>query len=295
MQVLKTSMAALLLSLAALTSPVAQDQSRESWQRVDDVMAALGVKAGSHVADIGAGDGFFTLRLARVVGANGRVYAVDVSPAQLDRLQARVAAAALDNVEIIQGAQDDPRLPHGRLDAALVVNAYHEFEQPGAMLAHIGQALRPTGRLALVEPIARSARGRPRAEQERTHNLDAEHAEADLRAAGFQVRRLEDPFTTRPGGRDDEWLIVARPPGSTGRVRVEAPMPEIPFPDVERVQRADLVRLLEGAEVTVVDVRSAGEFAAGHIAGAVSVPLDAIIRRAPELRATGRSIVTYCS
>jgi len=278
-----------------LSWPIAQEQSRESWQRVDDVLEALGVGAGSHVADIGAGDGFFTLRLARAVGATGRVYAVDVSPAQLDRLRARVAAAALDNVEIIQGAQDDPRLPDDRLDAALVVNAYHEFEQNAAMLAHIGQALRSTGRLVLVEPIARAVRGQPRGEQERTHNLDAEHAEADLRAAGFRVRRLEDPFATRPGGRDDEWLIVATPPGANGGTPAEATTPQIPFPDIERVQRADLVRLLEAAEVIVVDVRSTGEFAAGHIPGATSVPLDTIVTRAPDLRAGNRPIVTYCS
>lgn len=295
MRALRTSTGTVLLALAMLAWPSAQDQSRESWQRVDDVIEALGVGAGSHVADIGAGDGFFTLRLARAVGATGRVYAVDVAPAQLERLRARVTAAALGNVDIIQGAQDDPHLPDDRLDAALVVNAYHEFEQPAAMLAHIDEALRPTGRLVLVEPIARSVRGRSRREQARTHNLDAEHAEADLRAAGFRIRRLEDPFTTRPGGRDDEWLVVATPPDAEGGAPAETTAPAIPFPDVARVERAELQRLLDAAGVTVVDVRSPGEFRTGHIPGAVLVPLDAIIRRAPELRAAGRPIVTYCS
>lgn len=187
-----------------------RDATREAWQKVPEIVAALGVRGGSSVADIGAGRGFFTTRLARTVGPGGRVYAVDVADDDLRRLRERVEEQGLSQVQVVEGERDDPRLPAGSIDAALIVNAYHEMREHQAMLAGIRRALRPGGRLVIVEPIVESRRGDPRDRQASSHEIEPKYVEADLRDAGFDVLELRDPFTTRPEG-DVEWLIVATP------------------------------------------------------------------------------------
>jgi predicted methyltransferase len=187
-----------------------RDETREEWQKVPEIVRALGIGDGSSVADIGAGGGFFTFRLARIVGAGGRVYAVDVAQDDLRRLRTRTSDEGLPQVEVVAGERDDPRLADGSIDAALIVNAYHEMRQHQAMLAGIRRALKPAGRLVIVEPIVQSRRGESREKQESSHEIEARYVEADLREAGFEVIELRDPFTKRPAG-DTEWLIVATP------------------------------------------------------------------------------------
>src|SRR5262245_42022559 len=102
-----------------------EEKQREAWQRVGDILRAMDARPGATVADIGAGDGFFTSRLAAAVGPSGRVYAVDISDSALERLRKRLDEQAIRNVTVINGTTADPRLPAGLLDAALIVNAYH--------------------------------------------------------------------------------------------------------------------------------------------------------------------------
>ncbi|MGH9346042.1 MAG: class I SAM-dependent methyltransferase [Vicinamibacterales bacterium] len=187
-----------------------RDETREEWQKVPEIVQALGIRSGSSVADVGAGGGFFTLRLAEVVGSAGRVYAVDVAEDDLRRLRERTTNAGLRQVEVIAGARDNPRLPDGAIDAVLIVNAYHEMSEHQAMLRAIRRALKPDGDLVIVEPIVESRRGGSRARQERSHEIEPKYVEGDLRDAGFDILELRDPFTRRPAG-DTEWLIVATP------------------------------------------------------------------------------------
>jgi precorrin-6B methylase 2 len=187
-----------------------REQRREQDQRVDDVLKALGVGAGSMVADIGAGQGFYTVRLARAVGDQGKVIAVDISDSALRQLRARVERDGLKNVEIIEGAADDPRLPAASLDAALIVNAYHEMTEYEAMLKKIRAALKPSGRLVILEPISPSRRRAARAQQTREHEIAPELVIGDLRDAGFKISNLEEPFASH-SHHGFEWLIVATP------------------------------------------------------------------------------------
>ena len=287
--------------LAASVPSVGQgwDESRrDAWQRVPDVVAALGLKDGSHVADVGAGDGYFTTRLSKAVGDSGAVYAVDISSQQLARLRARLEREGVQNVRTISGATDDPRLPEGRLDAALIVNAYHEMRQHQEMLAAIRRALRPEGRLVILEPISERRRGAARDAQERAHEIEARFVQADLEAAGFRVLRFEEGFTKRPSG-DTEWIIVASPAPSTPPIVEPAPAPDPEAdawlaPDV-RIDLARARALFDAGTAIFIDVRGSGMFEDGHIEGARMIDMGSLRDAAPALAASGKRIITSCS
>ena len=189
---------------------VSNDSRRESWQRVPDVFTAMGLAPGSTVADIGAGDGFFTTRLARAVGPTGKVYAVDISQGALDRLGRRVREEGLTNVEPILGSTSDPRLPAGSIDAALIVNAYHEMREHQAMLEAIRRALKPDGRLVILDSVRAGEQGYPREAQESRHTLAPHFVQRDAIEAGYFVTHFEREFTRR-GGNTPEFLLVVTP------------------------------------------------------------------------------------
>jgi tRNA A58 N-methylase Trm61 len=190
------------------TGPTEAD--RELWQKVPEIFKAMGISAGSRVADVGAGSGFFTVRLARTVGPRGRVFAVDVNPDAVRQLQERIAREQLDNVEVNTGTHADPRLP-GSLDAVLIVNAYHEMAEHRAVLDNIRQALKLEGRLVIVEPIALAREKTSRTEQYANHEIALDYVADDLRQAGFAIAERRDRFVENLLDRDTEWLIVARP------------------------------------------------------------------------------------
>jgi ubiquinone/menaquinone biosynthesis C-methylase UbiE len=124
---------------------------RDLWQRPDQVMDAMGIADASVVADIGAGSGWFTIRLARRVGPQGLVYAEDVQPEMINAITRRVQREGLTNVRAVRGQNSDPRLPPGSLDAILVVDAYHEVEDRVTMLKNLARALKPQGRIGVVD------------------------------------------------------------------------------------------------------------------------------------------------
>jgi SAM-dependent methyltransferase len=124
---------------------------RMSEERPDLVLAALELKPGMTVADIGAGSGYYSWRMAERVGAGGTVYAVDVQPEMIALLREQMSKRGVNNVQAVLGTTADPRLPAALLDLAVMVDVYHEFEYPYEMLAAIVRALKPGGRLAFVE------------------------------------------------------------------------------------------------------------------------------------------------
>ena len=160
---------------------------RESYQRPEQVMDALYIGEGSVVADVGAGGGWFTVRLARQVGPNGIVYAQDVQPQMIQAIEGRVRGEGLRNVRMVQGTPLDPRLPHGALDAVLIVDAYHEMEQPITMLRNLAKALKPKGLIGIVE-FKKDGFGPGPAMEER---IDPERVIRDAQEAGLQLRRRE--------------------------------------------------------------------------------------------------------
>lgn len=131
--------------LGALEGP-----DRDAWQKPEQVMDALGIADGARVADLGAGGGYFTIRLARRVGPNGRVYAEDVQDEMLGSIKRRIEREQLTNVETRKGTFDDPRLPGG-LDAVLIVDTFNAFERPVTILQHVRNSLKPGGRVGIIE------------------------------------------------------------------------------------------------------------------------------------------------
>jgi ubiquinone/menaquinone biosynthesis C-methylase UbiE len=128
--------------------------TRESRDREEDcktMLAALHVKPGDVVCDLGCGNGFYTLKLAALVGPKGRVLAVDIQREMLGLLKDRTTAENVTNVEPVLGTVVDPKLPEGAVDLVLLVDVYHEFSHPQQMLAAIRKSLKPAGRVALVE------------------------------------------------------------------------------------------------------------------------------------------------
>jgi len=129
---------------------------RDQWQKPDQIMDALAIAEGSTVAELGAGGGWFTLRLATRVGPNGLVYAEDIQRGMIEGIARRMKAENLTNVKPVLGTPTDPRLPPG-LDAALISDAYHEMDEPAdptvivTLLRNIGSALKPQGRLGIVD------------------------------------------------------------------------------------------------------------------------------------------------
>lgn len=126
---------------------------RDLWQRPDQIMDAMGIADASVVADIGAGSGWFTIRLARRVGPQGKVYAEDVQREMINALSHRAAREGLTNVEPVLGGEKDPSLPPNAMDAILVVDAYHEVAETDrvSMLQSLARALKPQGRLGVVD------------------------------------------------------------------------------------------------------------------------------------------------
>lgn len=132
-------------------APWLERPEREEEERPSQLMSLLGVEPGQVVADVGAGSGYFTWRLAKAVGPRGRVYATDIQPEMLTLLRGRMAERGVTNVVPVLGDTRDPHLPAGALDLILMVDVYHEFDQPYEMTAGLVRALKPGGRLVLVE------------------------------------------------------------------------------------------------------------------------------------------------
>jgi ubiquinone/menaquinone biosynthesis C-methylase UbiE len=184
----------------------AVEAERDQWQRPADVIGPLNLKSGGVVVDLGSGAGYFALKLSDVAGPMGRVVAVDLRKLSLLFLRVRAFLRGKRNIQIIVGETDNPHLSTGDADSVLIANTYHELSDPHAILRHIRRALRPEGRLVIVDR-APPASEDPR-ESAAHHHTTVETVEADLRNEGFSIINRQDVFIHPPG---DEvwWLIVA--------------------------------------------------------------------------------------
>jgi len=165
--------------------------SRDAMQMPDEIMAALALRPGERVADVGAGSGYFTLRVAHAVGETGKVWAVDIRQEMLDHIAGRVAEAGLTNVELRCVPADDPQLPPGGVDTILMVDTMHYVEDRAAYGRKLRAGLAPGGRLVVIDfrydPDAQREFAPPPRQQVPRAVLDA-----DLAAAGLKVVAAHD-------------------------------------------------------------------------------------------------------
>lgn len=161
---------------------------RDAWQRPDQIMDFLEIAEGSVVADLGAGGGWFTIRLANRVGPNGRVYAEDIQPEMISAISRRAERENLKSrIQTVLGTSLDPQLPT-RVDVVLIVDAYHEMDDPRELLRNVRQSLKPGGRVGIVE-FKKDGYGPGRPMEER---VDPETVIRDAEAAGLRLESRGD-------------------------------------------------------------------------------------------------------
>jgi SAM-dependent methyltransferase len=174
------------LDLGLLEGP-----DRDQWQKPEQIMDALLIAEGSKVAEIGAAGGWFTVRLARRVGPNGKVYAEDIQSEMLEVIKRRVQHENLTNVERVLGTAKDPRLPNG-LDAVLIVEVFSEMDDPIELLKKVARSLKPQGRVGIVDFTPGGGGPGPAPEERVSPEVEIRTAEA----AGLQLIKREEvpPF-----------------------------------------------------------------------------------------------------
>ncbi len=161
-------------------------QSREREEHPDAALDAIGIPSGATVADVGAGVGYMTLRMAKRVGPAGKVYANDVQAEMLERLRDSAASQRLTNVITVLGTDIDPKLPPGQLDLVLMVDVYHELSQPQRMLQKIRESLKPDGRLVLLEYRKED----PTIPIRPDHKMTVLEAKREVEAEGFRLESV---------------------------------------------------------------------------------------------------------
>lgn len=209
-----------LMALSAYQHAFAQDpwkdiyrerawEQRDTWQRPDDIIKKLNIKSGSRVADVGCHEGYFTIKLAKVVGDQGSVYAIDISRDKIEKLKKHLDERKIGNVNAIVGEIDNPHLPTLTLEAVLIVDTYHEMDAHQEILQRIKAALKPGGRFVICEPISEARKKLSREDQEKKHELGINYALEDLRQVGFKIITQQESFVDRLKEKGDKmWIIV---------------------------------------------------------------------------------------
>lgn len=177
---------------------------RRKEERTDVVMQQLGLEPGMTVADIGCGNGYYTLRLAPRVQPGGTVIAVDIQPEMLRLLKSRADQLGAHNIQLVRGELDDPKLPADALDLVLLVDVYHEFSHPEEMLQGIRRALKPEGLVALLEYRGED----PSVPIKPLHKMTKEQIMKEYTANGFKLVREFDELPWQHMmffGRDEAW------------------------------------------------------------------------------------------
>jgi ubiquinone/menaquinone biosynthesis C-methylase UbiE len=159
---------------------------RETEEKPEAALDALRIRPGMTIADVGAGTGYMSLRMAARTGPTGKVYAEDIQPEMLQLLRRNEARAGIANVETVLGTESDPKLPAGKMDLILLADVYHEFSQPQKMLRKLREALKPDGRLVLLEYRKED----PSIPIKPEHKMSVREVKTELEAEGFHLAQV---------------------------------------------------------------------------------------------------------
>ncbi len=210
---LLASFVVILVFCTPLAAQYASDdwKERDTWMNVSEIFEMAHIEKGMHVADVGCHEGYLTVHLSKKVTADGQVYAVDVEEYRLDALKEYLDDRNIGNVEVILGDYDDPKLPSGMLDVVILMDTYHEIEEYLEVLGRIKEALKPTGRLLVLEKLKTHKKGKSREEQARAHTLSAAYVKKELKQVGFEIiKEVKDFGNWQKNEEKRMWILVAQ-------------------------------------------------------------------------------------
>lgn len=166
---------------------------RDVQEQPDRVVKKLEIPEGGTVVDLGAGVGYFTWRLAKAVGDTGKVIAVDIQPGMIDRLRETLEERGVTNVEPVLGSEENPNLPENAVDLVLVVDVYHELQQPEKTMEYVRRSLKPDGRLVVIEYRKED----PNIPIHPLHKMTVDEVRAELEPMGFEFEELKSFLPTQ--------------------------------------------------------------------------------------------------
>ena len=211
MKFLKQSIVIFLLPLIGLAQYVEGEwEERDSWMDTAFIFEKVGITEGSYVADIGCHEGYLSVRLANTVGKEGRVFAVDVREDRLETLKGILKERDLENVNVILGDYDNPKLPKNTLDAVIIMDTYHEMTDYMTILKHVKTALKPGGRIIIIEKQKRKVRDQSRTSQTDAHSMSPKYVRKELLSAGFKNLIQKSKMGFWENDEDKViWMLVA--------------------------------------------------------------------------------------
>ena len=188
-------------------------EERDEWMDVEQIFELAGIEEGQHVADIGCHEGYFSMHLSRRVGVRGKVFSVDVREDRLEKLNQNASDRDLYNITTILGDYDDPKLPERELDVVVIMDTYHEMKDYMTILEHVKLALKPSGRILIIEKLKSHAKNKTRKEQVSAHTLSPGFVKKELQEAGFKVIEQKTDLGNWENNTSKKiWALVAVAP-----------------------------------------------------------------------------------
>ena len=190
-------------------------KARDKWMKVAQILEMADIQLGNNVADIGCHQGYMSIRVADFIGETGKVYSVDVREDRLNKLNDIASERGIKNIQTILGDYDDPKLEENSIDVVLIIDAYHEMNDYKQILFHVKKALKPDGRILILEKLKRQKIGKSRNEQTQGHTIAPKYVENELKEVGFEVITIEKNLGYWEEDPDKKiWVMVGALPQS---------------------------------------------------------------------------------
>jgi ubiquinone/menaquinone biosynthesis C-methylase UbiE len=185
-------------------------EERDTWMNVNYIFQQAGIKKGSFVADIGCHEGYLSVHLAKKVGSEGQVFAVDVRADRLASLKEHIKDRDINNVNIVLGDFDNPKLPKNALDVVVIMDTYHEMTAYMTILEHVKKSLKDNGRIVIIEKLKSRIKGKSRITQTNAHSLGMKYVEGELVKTGFNIVYKNNDLGNWENDQDKViWMIIA--------------------------------------------------------------------------------------
>lgn len=185
-------------------------EERDTWMPVAEIFELAGIEKGLKVADIGCNEGYLTMHLAKAIGESGKVFAVDVKEYLLTKLERHLEDRDINNVQVILGDYDNPKLPIGSLDVVIIMDTYHEMDDYKDIMKHVHASLKPGGKLVIMEKLKNWVKNGSRNEQTQAHTLSPKYVKKEMKSAKFKViNEVRNMGDWENDDRKEMWILVA--------------------------------------------------------------------------------------